>query len=96
MKTTTKSDSKRRLNRIAGQLTGIQRMVEEERPGGDILQQVVAVRAALDQLGVGLLTEHLQTCVLHRNVATAEDCCTELPEEQWSDEIRATLTRFLK
>jgi CsoR family transcriptional regulator, copper-sensing transcriptional repressor len=96
MKTLTKSDSTRRLNRIAGQVSGIQRMVEEERACGDILQQVVAVRAALDQLGIVLLTEHLQTCVLHQNVGSADDCCKEVPEELWSDEIRSTLTRFLK
>ena len=37
-----------RLNRIAGQVAGIQRMVEEERYCVDILTQIAAVRSALD------------------------------------------------
>jgi DNA-binding FrmR family transcriptional regulator len=96
MKTSTKADSTRRLNRIAGQVTGIQRMVEDERACEDILQQVVAVRAALDQLGIGLLTEHLRTCVLHQNMGEVDQCCKHLPAEEWSEEIRSSLTRFLK
>lgn len=96
MKTELKEDSRRRLARISGQVTGIQKMVEGDRPCSDILQQIVAVRAALDQLGISFLSEHLQTCVLHQNVASEDECCKHLPEDQWSDEIRTTLKRFLK
>jgi len=96
MKADIKSDSHKRLARISGQVTGIQKMVESDRTCGDILQQIVAVRAALDQLGIVFLSEHLQTCVLHQNVKDEDECCTHLPEEQWSDEIRSTLKRFLK
>lgn len=96
MKVEIKSDSHKRLARIAGQVSGIQKMVEVDRPCGDILQQIVAVRAALDQLGIVFLSEHLQTCILHQNVTDEEECCQHLPEEQWSDEIRTTLKRFLK
>lgn len=96
MKNELRDDSRKRLARISGQVTGIQKMVEGDRACGDILQQIVAVRAALDQLGIMFLSEHLQTCVLHQNVTDEEECCTNLPEEQRSDEIRATLKRFLK
>lgn len=96
MKTELKSDSKKRLAKIAGQINGLQKMIEGGRECGEILQQVVAVRSALDQLGIGLLTEHLQTCVLHHGVEDIDDCCKNLPEEKWSDEIRSSLKRFLK
>jgi CsoR family transcriptional regulator, copper-sensing transcriptional repressor len=96
MKSELKNDSHKRLARIAGQVTGIQKMVEGDRACGDILQQIVAVRAALDQLGIAFLSEHLQTCVLHQNVKDEEDCCTHLPEDQWSEEIKSTLKRYLK
>lgn len=96
MKQAVKDDSTKRLNKISGQVSGIQKMVAQDRDCADILQQVVAVRAALDQLGINLLTQHLQTCVLHVNVTTEADCCQELPEDERSEEIRATLTRFLK
>jgi DNA-binding FrmR family transcriptional regulator len=96
MKTNFKSDAQKRLARIGGQVAGLQRMVEGDRACSDVLQQIVALRAALDQLGVIYLTEHLQSCVLHQGVSSEHEYCTELPEEERSAEIRSTLTRFLK
>jgi DNA-binding FrmR family transcriptional regulator len=52
-----------RLKRIAGQVAGIQRMVEEDRYCVDVLLQIAAVRAALDQAGKLLLGAHVDTCV---------------------------------
>ena len=96
MKTELKLGSRRRLARIAGQVNGLQKMIDEGRTCAEILQQVVAVRSALDQLGIALLTDHLQTCVLHQGVEDIDDCCQDLPEDKWSDEIRSSLKRFLK
>ena len=53
-----------RVNRIAGQVAGIQRMVDEGRYCVEILNQIAAVRSALDALGIELLTRHLESCVL--------------------------------
>ena len=52
-----------RLKRIAGQLSGIQRMVEEERYCIDIVAQVDAVRSGLVKISKQLLAGHLKTCV---------------------------------
>lgn len=52
-----------RLRRIAGQVAGIQRMVEDDRYCVDVLLQVAAVRAALDQVGKLVLGGHVETCV---------------------------------
>jgi DNA-binding FrmR family transcriptional regulator len=57
----TKLDA--RLKRIAGQVSGIQRMVEEDRYCVDVLLQIAAVRAALEQAGKLLLGAHVETCV---------------------------------
>lgn len=40
----------KRISRISGQLRGIQKMVEEKREGIDILQQVSAVKKAINGL----------------------------------------------
>lgn len=96
VKADLKDNAARRINRIAGQVGGIQRMVDQGRTCNEILQQVTAVRSALDQLGVMLLTEHLQTCVLHQDVNQDDDCCTVVPTSDQSREIRDALTRFLK
>ena len=52
-----------RLNRMAGQLNGIGRMLDENRYCGDILIQVGAVEQALKNFGYQLLKSHLETCV---------------------------------
>ncbi len=55
--------ARKRVRRIAGQVAGIERMIEQERYCVDILLQVAAVRAALDGLGKQLLHAHVETCV---------------------------------
>ncbi|MBE6036461.1 MAG: metal-sensing transcriptional repressor [Clostridiales bacterium] len=52
-----------RLNRIMGQLKGIQTMVEENRYCGDILIQVAAAEKALQSFGYLVLQDHMETCV---------------------------------
>ena len=95
MKAELKDDSRKRLARIAGQVNGLQKMVESDRSCNEILQQIVAARAALDQLGISFLTEHLQSCVLHQDVTNEDECCSHLPENKWPEEIKRSLSRFL-
>jgi DNA-binding FrmR family transcriptional regulator len=52
-----------RLKKVAGQVAGIQRMVEEDRYCVDILHQVAAVEGALDRVGHLMLASHVETCV---------------------------------
>ena len=85
-----------RVNRIAGQVSGIQRMVEEKRYCVDILTQIAAVRSALDSLGVELLIDHMESCVLGHGSESAHECTHPMTQEQLIDEMRATLSRFLK
>lgn len=60
-----------RLNRIAGQIDGIRRMVTEGRHCTDILTQIRAVRAALKTVEANVLETHLQSCV--RDAMTVGD-----------------------
>ena len=53
----------KRIRRIAGQISGISRMVDEDRYCVDVLQQITAVRAALSKVAGILLESHFQTCV---------------------------------
>lgn len=59
----TREQARQRLRRIAGQVAGIERMIEEDRYCVDVLLQVAAVRAALDRVGKLLLRSHVETCV---------------------------------
>jgi CsoR family transcriptional regulator, copper-sensing transcriptional repressor len=52
-----------RLRRIEGQTRGLQRMVEDEKYCIDILTQISATTKALQSVALGLLEEHLGSCV---------------------------------
>ena len=53
----------KRLRRIEGQTRGLQAMVADDRWCPDILQQIAAVRAALDKVALGLAEGHVQHCM---------------------------------
>jgi CsoR family transcriptional regulator, copper-sensing transcriptional repressor len=86
----------KRLNRIAGQVAGLQKMVADDRYCVDILTQVAALRSALDALGVELLSNHLESCVAGHKTQTAHCCANKLTPPQLVEEVRMTLKRFLK
>ena len=59
----TKRKLQARLKRVAGQIGGIERMVDDDRYCVDVLLQIAAARAALDRVGKILLGSHVKTCV---------------------------------
>jgi DNA-binding FrmR family transcriptional regulator len=87
---------KSRVNRIAGQVAGIGRMVDEERYCVDILNQISAVRSALDALGIELLTAHLETCVLGHGTGSEHHCARPMTQDELLAEVQTALRRFLK
>lgn len=54
-----------RLARIAGQVAGVQRMVEERRYCVDLLLQIAAIQSALGAVGRLVLDNHIRHCVRH-------------------------------
>jgi len=52
-----------RINRIIGQLNGVQKMIDEEVPCEDILTQINAANGALHKIGLMILEGHLRHCV---------------------------------
>lgn len=96
MQSETKTQIQNRLKRIAGQVGGLQRMVDEDKYCVDILTQVASVRSALDAMGVALLTDHLQHCVVGQNADTQHANAQKLSSEELLEEVRVTLSRFLK
>jgi DNA-binding FrmR family transcriptional regulator len=61
-----------RLRRVEGQVRGIQRMLQEDRPCEDVLTQLTAIRAGLDQATLALLDVHVERCVLGGTPADPE------------------------
>lgn len=54
---------KKRLNRVRGQIDGIERMIDERRYCPDILIQLRAAAKALQAIESEILATHIQGCV---------------------------------
>ena len=76
-----------RLNRIAGQIRGLTRMVQEDAYCTDILVQAAAAREAIGAFSRLLLEEHIRSCV-----------CQDLKEgkEEAAEELVAVLRQMMK
>ncbi len=83
-----KKESSERLNKIAGQLGGIQKMVEDERYCIDIITQIAAVRAAIDKVGLIVMKGHIKTCV--------SDAIRKNNDDLIIDELEKTMFMFLR
>ena len=62
-----------RLKRIEGQIRGLQRMVDDRRDCEAILTQLMAARAALDQVGLIVADNFVQECVLQADTDPARE-----------------------
>ena len=69
----------KRINRIIGQLKGIQRMVETKRDCSEILQQISAVKKAIDGLSKEIVIANI---------------CKLMPKEK-SDKLEKMMERMI-
>ena len=96
MQADTKKRVTVRVKRIAGQVAGVQRMLDEGRYCVDVLTQIAAVRSALDALGVELISAHLESCVLGHGTGSEHECAKPMKKDQLLAEVRTVLSQFLK
>ncbi|MEX1243797.1 MAG: metal-sensitive transcriptional regulator [Thermoanaerobaculia bacterium] len=57
-----KAEVRRRLKRARGQVDGIERMLEENRPCAQILQQIAAAQEALRAAGKLMVRSYMEKC----------------------------------
>ncbi|EXF25450.1 CopY family transcriptional regulator [Nesterenkonia sp. AN1] len=79
-----------RLRRIEGQSRGIHRMVEEDAYCIDILTQISATTAALENVAMALLEDHLRHCVADAVAAGGDQA------EEKLQEATAAIRRLVK
>lgn len=77
-----------RLRKIEGQVRGIQKMVNDDKPCEDILVQIGAVKAALHKTGQVILEGHMHHCIL--------DGIREGNEDETIDKLVSVLNKFSK
>ena len=78
----------KRLNRIEGQVKGIQKMVEDDRYCVDILTQISAIRSAINKVGTIILENHMKGCV--------SESIKEGNSEEMINELMKTIDKFIK
>ncbi len=65
-------DVRKRLHRVAGQVQGIERMLDEGRECRDVVTHISAAAKALEQAGFRLVAAGLTYCVEHPDDAEAD------------------------
>jgi DNA-binding FrmR family transcriptional regulator len=70
---TTREELRRRLRRIEGQMRGLQKMLDEDRECGEIVQQLTAAQAALRGATSVFMLAHARECLLNAAEADASE-----------------------
>ena len=83
-----KVDLKLRLKKVAGQINGIDKMLDDGRYCIDVLQQIMAARAALNKVALMIIESHAKSCVV--------TAIKDNRAEQSIDELMDVLKQFTK
>jgi len=86
----------RRLARIEGQVRGLRKLLNEDAYCCDIIAQVSAVSAALDQVSAAVATQHIRHCITDRNGSHAHATARLMSEEELFEELEDVLRRLVK
>jgi DNA-binding FrmR family transcriptional regulator len=78
--TQNKDDYLKRLHRIEGQVRGIAKMIDDDKYCIDILTQVSAATKALQSVALGLLEEHMGSCVVEAARAGGDEADVKIKE----------------
>ncbi|MHB1005889.1 MAG: metal-sensing transcriptional repressor [Chloroflexota bacterium] len=76
-----------RLARVEGHVRAVKRMAEEGRACTDLLVQLAAVRAAVEQVSRVVLADHVESCLRGAAASGAAD-------EEWT-RLKEALDRFI-
>ncbi len=83
----TKQRLSSRLNRIEGQVRGINKMIQDDVYCDDILHQILSVEAALTGVKKMLLEAHMKSCIIEQ---------VEKGDSAVIDELMTTIGKMIK
>ncbi len=78
----------KRINRIEGQLGGIRKMLESDKPCDEIIIQLNSAKSALQKISQIILEDHLDHCVL--------DAIEDGEGEAQIDSLKRALSQYTK
>jgi DNA-binding FrmR family transcriptional regulator len=85
-----KDDYLSRLAKVEGQVRGLERMVEADTYCPKIVVQISSATRALQEVAVGLLSDHLQHCVVSASRSS------DAEGEASLDEVASTIRQVLR
>ncbi len=85
-----KDDYLTRLRKVEGQVRGLQKMIEAGAWCPDVVTQVASATRALQEVAAGLLSDHLQHCVVHAVHSSEADGHRAL------DEVTGTIRQVIR
>lgn len=71
-------------------------MLAEDEYCADILNQLNAVRSALDQVGAELVVNHVQSCILGHHTDSAHAEANSMTTDELFDELRDAISRLAR
>lgn len=73
-----KEDLLKRLRKVKGQISGLERMIERNASCSDILMQISAVRAAVGKIGMLIMQNYMRDCFSCQDERSFENRIEEL------------------
>lgn len=64
-----KADLINRIRTIKGHLSGVEKMIDEDKPCEDILFQISAVKSSMNKMGNIFLENYAKECIIERKAA---------------------------
>lgn len=96
MQTIDRKSIDRRLARIEGQVRGIRKLVEQDTYCCDVLQQISAISAALNQVSAAVATQHIKHCIIGHGTEDAHSVASEMTKEEIFDELTEVMSRLMR
>jgi DNA-binding FrmR family transcriptional regulator len=79
-----------RVRRIRGQVEALERALEAEKGCAEVLQQIAAVRGAMNGLMTEVIEEHVHTHIASPSIASSAD------RSKGADELIEVIRAYLK
>jgi len=73
-----KEDLLRRLRKVKGQVSGLEKMIEKDASCPDILMQISAVRGAVGKIGMLIMQNYMRDCFTYQDKETFDNRVEEL------------------
>ena len=66
-----------RLKRLEGQVRGLQSMIESEKDCEAVLTQIMAVKSALNQVGLHIIGHSMKRCLIDESTTSRDELIDE-------------------